>query len=71
MPGMLSLTEGSVGVNDGGIGPARILEGEGSCDGVLDAPRETIWVSRRDSECRMRAISVVGSTLLAKKANAS
>jgi len=42
MPGMLSLTEGSVGVEGGGIGPAIMLEGEGSCDGVLDAPPETI-----------------------------
>ena len=69
MPGMLSLMEGSVGVDGGGIGPGRMLEGEGSCVGVLDVPRETIWVSRRDSECRIRAISAVGSTALAKKAN--
>jgi len=64
---MLSLIEGSTGVNGGGIRPADKLDGEDSCVGVLDVPRNTIWVSRRDSECRMRAISVVGSTLLARK----
>ena len=71
MPGMLSLIEGSIGVDDGGIGPGRLMEDEDSCVGVLDVPRKPIWVSRRDSECRMRAISAVGSTMLAKKANLS
>ena len=71
MPGMLSLIEGSVGVGGGGIGPGSVLEDEGSCVGVLDVPLKAMWVSRRDSECRMRAISADGSTLLAKKANVS
>lgn len=70
MPGMLSLVEGSTGVGGGGIGPAERLEDEGSCVGVPEAPRKTTWLSRRDNECRIRAISAAGSTLLVKEANA-
>lgn len=68
---MLPPTEGSTGVDGGGIGPASTLDEEDSRVGVLAAPRSAMCVSRRDNECRMRAISVVGSTLLAKKANLS
>lgn len=41
MPGMFSLTEGSIEVDGGGIGPGRMLEDEDSCVGVLEVPRDT------------------------------
>lgn len=68
---MLSLVEGSPAFEDGIAGTASTPDDEASCVGVLDVPRNTIWVSRRDSECRIRAISAVGSTLLAKKGESS
>jgi hypothetical protein len=69
---MLSRTEGSIGVVGEGIGLGSTLEDvEDSGAGVLDAPRNRIWDSRRETECRMRASSTAGSTFLANKASVS